>query len=634
MIQIKNISLSFGEQKLFDGTSCNIKPTERIGLVGRNGTGKSTLLKCIINKDMLEDGTISYPKDYRIAYMPQEVVLASTKSILDEALTAFDRIKELQKMIATLEKIVEKDHHDAKAIDQLIAAHEELIDLNPEKAEQKTIDVLLGLGFLKENLNKPVSSLSVGWKMRIVLAKLLLQDADFYLFDEPTNHLDLMAKNWFVEFLKKASFGYMLVCHERYIMEQLCESIFELELGSGKKYHMKYHAYEVQKKHDYAQLKQRHEQQDKEIKQKQRTIDRFRASASKSKMAKSMERSLQKVERLVLPPDPKSIRFSMPEPTRSGKVVLEVSNVSHSFKSNQTTDQPSLDKQLFKDVNFDIKRQERVALIAPNGVGKTTLFNLITERIPIQKGKIDLGYKVESALFHQDQHTVFSSTDSIFDNVLQRVKNKSESAVRAMLGAFLFEKDTVKKKFGVLSGGEKNRVAMATVLLQDANFLLLDEPTNHLDIYAKDVLLQALKSYQGTIFFVSHDHDFLSHLATRIIELKPSGIFDWHGDYSALKQSTEAPKEVRFKEKKITTPKEIKTKKTTTKNNREGQKKVSQLEKKIQQTERFIRQQEALFENLEWNSPEYEKHNKKLNELKQKLATVNKEWETVMQELI
>ena len=629
MIQIKNISLSYGEQKLFDEISCSIKSNERIGLVGRNGTGKSTLLKSMVKPSLLEDGTISMPKNYRIAYMPQEMVLSSSKSILDETLTALDRIQELQKQIIFLEKSVNQDPTDTKAIDQLVAAHEELIELNPEKSEQKAIDVLIGLGFASNNLSKPVNELSVGWKMRIVLAKLLLQSADFYLFDEPTNHLDLMAKNWFIQFLKNASFGFMLVCHERYIMQELCDSIFELELGKGKKYHQRYHAYEEQKKHDYEILKQRQKLQEKDIKNKQKTIDRFRASASKSKMAKSMERALDKVERIVLPPDPKTIHFSIPEPTRSGKIVLELSKVSHSFNAQATDSAPH---KLFENVNLEIKRQERVALIAPNGVGKTTLFNLITNRIPLQSGKITMGYKVEPALFHQDQHTIFSARNSIFENVVNKVKHKKESEIRAMLGCFLFEKEDINKKFGVLSGGEKNRVAMATVLLQDANFLLLDEPTNHLDIHAKDVLLQALKSFQGTIFFVSHDHDFIHHLATHIIELKPTGIFDWHGNYESLKQSTTQPTldAATKKNKKTSEPKQ----KNNSQDHRLQKKKLNSIEKTIEKMEKAIKKQSDLFKNLQWNDPEYQIQHKKLQDLQHDLVNAHKEWETIMQHLI
>jgi len=613
MIHINNISLQFGERTIFDDISLAIDLSDRIGLVGRNGSGKSTLLKTINNPSMLDDGIIAISKNKKVAYMPQEVTLLSNKSILQEAFSAFDRIKQLQAQTQELERIVHEDHNNTKAIDQLVSAHEELSLLEPDQSLAKTKQVLNGLGFKNEQFNKPVSILSVGWKMRIVLAKLLLQKADFYLFDEPTNHLDIVAKDWFIEFLQNADFGFMLVCHERYLMEKLCSSIFEIEIGSGKRYNMRYHAFEVQKEHDLALLEQKQTQQQKEIKQKRRTIERFRASASKSKMAKSMERALNKVELIEMPPSPKDIHFNLKDPVRAGRIVLEVNNVSHAFG----------EKKLFENINCKVERAERVALIAPNGVGKTTLFNLIVGNLPLQKGSIEFGYNVEHTIFHQDQHTAFDLDDTVLNNVLNKAINKTEAQIRSMLGSFLFIKDDVKKPFKVLSGGEKNRVAMATVLLQDANFLLLDEPTNHLDIYAKDILINALNSYKGTLFFVSHDHDFINGLATRIIELTPNGAFSYQGNYESYKQH-KAELENSAPQKQFIQKKQNKRKKETGHSQR---KQTQRLESKIDMLEKQIAKQEQAFAKLAWSSDEYLRSEQKLSTLKNELENVMREWE-------
>ena len=614
MIHINDIFLNFGERSLFDDISLTIDQSDRIGLVGRNGSGKSTLLKAINNPSILDDGIIAIAKNKTVAYMPQEVVLLSDKLILQETYEAFDRIEHLQAKTKELERVVQEDHHNTKAIDQLIAAHEELALLEPDQALAQTKRVLNGLGFKNEQFDKPVSTLSVGWKMRIVLAKLLLQKADFYLFDEPTNHLDIVAKDWFIEFLQNADFGFMLVCHERYLMEKLCSSIFEIELGNGKRYNMRYHAFEVQKEHDLALLMQKHTQQQKEIKQRRRTIERFRASATKSKMAKSMERALNKVELIEMPPSPKDIHFNFKDPVRPGRIVLEINNVAHAFD----------DKQLFKNVDCKIERGERVALIAPNGVGKTTLFNLVVGDLPLQNGSIEFGYNVEPTIFHQDQHAVFSLDDTVLNNVLNKVTNKTETQVRSMLGSFLFTKDDVNKPFKILSGGEKNRVAMATVLLQGANFLLLDEPTNHLDIYAKDILLNALNSYKGTLFFVSHDHDFINGLATRIIELTPNGAFSYQGNYASYKQHQAERESKSAPHSQTKQKKQTERKKTTEHVQR---KHIQKLENKIEKLEKQIAKQEQFFAELAWSSDEYQRSAQKLDELKKELAAVMSEWE-------
>jgi ATP-binding cassette, subfamily F, member 3 len=525
MICINNLTLAFGAQKIYDHMSCTIADDDRIGLVGRNGSGKSTLLKLIAEACVSPNSSISIAKNKTVAYFPQEVVLQSDKSIFDETLASFKQLSDLLQKAHTLEKLLEQDSSNTSVLEEYARIQEELIPLNQHKVKAEVQELLTGLGFKPEQFDQPVSQLSVGWKMRVVLAKLLLQNADFYLFDEPTNHLDIVAKDWFLNFLMKASFGFILVCHERYFLNKLCKKILELELGKAKLYTGNYTLYEHQKEHDRLLLEAAYLQQQKEIQTKQATIDRFRYKASKAKMAQSMIKSLEKVERITLPPSPKNVAISFPPVQQSGKTVMQVEHVSYSFDK----------KQLFKNVTFTLERGDKVALIAPNGAGKTTLFNLISGNYPLQNGKITFGHNVKFAVFDQDQTAALPLEKTIIEAIEESSPRISQQVIRTTLGAFLFSNEDVNKKIKVLSGGEKNRVGMIKILLQDANLLLLDEPTNHLDIPSKEVLLKALQQYHGTILFVSHDQDFINELATKILELTPSGALLYQGNYDTYR---------------------------------------------------------------------------------------------------
>ena len=360
-------------------------------------------------------------------------------------------------------------------------------------AQAKTEQVLKGLGFTAAMFEQSVEQLSVGWKMRLVLAKLLLQNADFYLFDEPTNHLDLPTKEWFFEFLKDGNFGFLMVSHDRHYLEKACDYILALEHSKAVYFRGNLSAYLTMRENQQAVLQSAHARQQKELARKQATIERFRASASKARMAQSMIKQLEKIERIELEPMLPTISLNFPPTTRPGSVVLSLKNIEHAFD----------ERVLFKNVQGTIARGERVALVAPNGMGKTTLFSLISGALPLTHGTVTFGTNVTTAVFEQDQMRALNPDHTVYEEVLAAAPAVAESTIRTFLGSFLFSGETVRKKISVLSGGERNRVAMVKVLLQKANFLLLDEPTNHLDLYAKDVLLQALKQYQGTILFVS-----------------------------------------------------------------------------------------------------------------------------------
>lgn len=621
MITLSGLTLSFGQQKIFNKISFIINPHQRIGLVGPNGTGKSTLLKVISGMQPLDDGTVSINRHTKIAYLPQEVVLASPLSIEQETMAAFEKLASLQHESELLQKKADTQSLTPEDIEHMAHIYEELNTLDPDECKRQVHAMLIGLGFFPEQFDKPVAQLSVGWKMRIVLAKLLLKKADFYLFDEPTNHLDIIAKDWFISFLKQAPFGFMMVCHERYILDQLCTSILELELGTAHMYTGNYSSYEKQKEHNLALLHSAYEQQQREIAKTQATINRFRASASKAKMAQSMLKSLEKMERIEIPPSSKMLSFSFPACVQPGKIVLKLENISHTFGI----------KKLFDHVDCIIARGEKVALIAANGVGKTTLFNLIAHKLPLQHGTITFGHNVHWALFDQDQNAALNLQKTVFENIQDACSGITDQQIRSFLGAFLFSNDDIYKKVGVLSGGEKNRVGMVRTLLQKANLLLLDEPTNHLDIPSKAMLLRALQQFNGTILFVSHDHDFISKLATHILELTPHGIKSYPGTYEAYKyhKAQEAAQQQQTIAPKMVQQTPIKNYKDN--NAQQDQhKKAKSLEKKIDFLEHEIKKIEASFAHLNYGTVEYKKAEEKLKEIKEQHQKLFNEWEKLL----
>lgn len=623
MIQAKQLNLSFGAQDVFNNISFLINPNQRIGLVGRNGSGKSTLLKVIAGLHPVDSGVVALSKDFTLGYLPQEVVLESDQPIVQETFDTFTTIHTIKHELATLEPQLATNNDPDLAIRY---AHlcEALIHEEPEKKLALTKKMLLGLGFSEIQFEQPVNTLSTGWKMRIVLAKLLLKDADFYLFDEPTNHLDLIAKEWFLGFLKKAKFGFMIVCHERYFMNELCNQILELENGNGKIYPGNYTFYEQQKEKDLQQLEAQYEQQQRELKSKMATIERFRASATKAKMAQSMLKSVEKIERITLPPSPKTVNFHLPVIKQPGKIVLTVTNLAQTFI---TKDQR--EKRIFSNVTFQIERGQKVALIASNGVGKTTLFNVIVGNLPIQQGGVAFGHNVHAAIFAQDQSTMFDGNKSILDNLITRCGNKTEQQIRTFLGSFLFSGDDTNKKIRVLSGGEKNRVGMVFVLLQDANFLLLDEPTNHLDIPSKDVLIKALQAFEGTLFFVSHDRDFINALATHTIELSPQGTKTYHGNYDAYVTYKQAQQQesAHVAPTKNTVQAKAPQAAADTLSAFEQRKKIKRLEEKIERLEKQIAHQELSFAELAYGSKEFTAAQARLVELKKTYTLAFEEWE-------
>ncbi len=634
MIHLRDAQLFFGNQPVFDHINSMFQKHDRIGLVGRNGSGKTTLLKAIVGLQKLDGGSITVTGGCRVAYLPQEVVMHSTCSIVEQVLRGHPEVGPLRIRQEQLEPSVESG--DADAVNEYGEIIEKLSYHDVESIIVRVQDMLIGLGFKSEQFQDSVQTLSVGWQMRVVLANMLLADADFYLFDEPTNHLDIVAKDWFLEFMKQSSFGFLLVCHEKYFLNALCSEIFELEIGKGTLYTGNYDQYESEKGRYLESLEQAYLEQQRDIKKKEEWIARFKAKATLAKKAKSMERSIEKMDLIELPPQPKSVNFNFGAVQRAGKIVFKAEGLSYSFEN----------KIIFRNGSFQIERGERIALVAPNGGGKTTLFNLITGKYKLQAGNYEHGYNVQIAVFEQEQHKVLNPNKTLLEEVFHNSTKKTEEQVRSFLGAFLFGKEEILKKTKVLSGGERNRLSMVKILLQDANFLLLDEPTNHLDIPSKEILLRALKQFDGTIFFVSHDHDFVNTLATRVLELRADGIYSYHGNYdSYLQQKQEALAYEKSKQKGEVSLKN---------NNQNGifqarsneldsalskahdydiKKSMHKLERLISSLEQDLLKIQEKFADLEYGTTAFDAQQKKLEETQEKLKNANKDWESLFSSL-
>lgn len=620
MIQLKDLTLFFGQQTIFNHISFNIDTQHKIGLVGRNGAGKSTLLNTIAGFQKPDDGTISIAASITIAYMKQDVVLTSSRTILMEALSARPTLATILDELSDLEPKIENNSATEKEFVHYAQLHNDLHEQQFETTKAKAQQMLVGLGFTQEQFNAYVDTLSVGWKMRLVLAKLLLQEADFYLFDEPTNHLDLSAKDWFVDFLCNAPFGFMLVSHDKYFLDTVCNHICEISRGNLTCYTGNFDTYIAQKEAQAEQIEKKFEQQQKMIQQKTATIKRFAAKATKARMAQSMLKSLAKIELIEPESEEKAVAISLPKTTQPGKIVLTINNLQFGFS----------DTPIFDHASCEILRGHKVALVAPNGTGKSTLLNVIMGKYKAKSGTMTFGHNVTATFFEQDQNKSLNHKNTILQEVESVCRTSEDRArVRGLLGAFLFSGSDVEKPISVLSGGEKNRVAMVKILLAHANFLILDEPTNHLDLISKEILLNALTQFDGTLLFVSHDRDFLNNLATDIIELTPTALHHYSGNYDEY---------LYHKQQAVTTiPTKSQeqihnTKQPTPENStqRAHRKQVQQLESLINKLEK---QHAALvneFETLTYSSPMYQKKLDELKTLEKKVQEHYAAWETLI----
>ncbi len=526
MLQLTEAGKRFGHKLLFDDLDWLITPKERTGLVGGNGTGKSTLLKIIAGLEQLDYGSLSITKGMRIGYLPQDGLRVIGRTVFAECLSVFAGVKDLEIELESLtDRMSELDPESEEyrqVSERFERADSEFRSLDGYTIEAQVGGVLTGLGFRKEDWSRQTEEFSGGWQMRIALAKLLLEKPNLLLLDEPTNHLDLEARDWLEDYLTNYEFAFLLISHDRYFLDITVKKITEVWNKKVHFYTGGYEKYRQQKAERLAQLESAYKNQQDKIAQLETFINRFRAQATKAKQVQSRIKELEKIERIELPPEEKVIHFSFPQPKPSGRIVAQFKNVAKSYG----------DKHVLRDVGFAIERGDRIALVGVNGAGKSTLMKLLSGTEPLSSGEYTIGHNVNLDYFAQDQYKELDPEARVLDDLGEAAPRTTETELRNLLGCFLFSEDDVFKRIGVLSGGERNRYALARMLLHPANFLLLDEPTNHLDIRAKDVLLEALEKFTGTVMFVSHDRYFIENLATRVFEVVDGTVHVFPGNFA------------------------------------------------------------------------------------------------------
>jgi ATP-binding cassette subfamily F protein 3 len=514
MLQLSGAGKRFGPRLLFENADWLITPTEKTALVGANGTGKSTMMKILGGLESLDYGTMQRTKGMSIGYLPQDGLSLSGRTVFEECLSVFDELRamegEFERLAHALAELDPESAEYAAAADRYSHVEGRLRHHDVYALDAQVGTVLTGLGFSKEDWTRGTEEFSGGWQMRIALAKLLLEQPDLLLLDEPTNHLDLETRNWLENYLSTWPNGYILISHDRYFLDVTVNKIIEIWNKGLHVYHGNYEKYLTQKVERRAQLESAYRNQREHIEHLEAFISRFRYQATKAKQVQSRIKELDKIERIEIPLEEPVPHFSFPPAPPSGRTVVEVADLAMQYE----------EKRVLEDVNFTIERGDRIALVGVNGAGKSTLIRLLSGQETPTRGTLKLGHNVVAEYFAQDQYKVLDPAARMLDDMTRTASKVAEKDLRSLLGCFLFSGDDVFKPLGVLSGGERNRYALARILVSPANFLLLDEPTNHLDLRAKDVLLEAIGKFTGTVIFVSHDRYFIDGLAAKVFEIE------------------------------------------------------------------------------------------------------------------
>lgn len=636
ILSCNNLNKSFGVDSILEDVSFTINEGDKVGIIGVNGTGKTTLFKIISNEYGYDSGDIYTSKDCEIGYLEQNTNFYSEKTILEEVLEVFKPLIEMEKDLRQLEiKIAEEGSKpNSKILDKLMNEYSHKMELfssnNGYGYKSEAKGVLIGLGFKDSDFDKPVNVLSGGEKTRVLLGKLLLKKPTLLLLDEPTNHLDSDAIEWLEFFLKQYRGTIMLISHDRYFLDQVVNRTFEIYNKKLKTYNGNYSDFvELSKIEKELEIK-KYEDQQKELKKQEESIERLKAYGREKhlKRARSKEKALDKIDVLDKPElYRKKAKISFNPSVVSGNDVMQIKDVSMGFD----------DRLLFKDVNLDIYRGEKVALIGPNGIGKSTLFKIIMEELSPFSGEIKLGTNVNVSYFHQEQKTL-DLNNTIIEEIWKDNTNLTQTEIRSMLGAFLFENDDVFKQISSLSGGERARVAILKLILSKANFLLLDEPTNHLDIDSKEVLEEALNNYTGTIFTISHDRYFLNTVVDKILVLNQDGITEYLGNYDYYMAKKKELDEINtvIEEETEKTKTQIKEEKRKEREERERQKKnrnkIANTEKEIEEIEIKIGELDELLCLEEvYSNPEKSKEvSLEKSNLEDRLSELYELWEELM----
>ncbi len=528
MISINNLTVAFGGFTLLNDINFHINDNDKIGLVGKNGAGKSTLLKIILGLNSPTEGKIVRPSGLKIGYLPQQMEHAKDKNVIDETLTAFSELFELQKRVEDISlQLAERTDYQSREYGNLIVSLNECNDrlamLESEPAESQAERVLSGLGFKKEDFTRPTSTFSQGWNMRIELAKILLKKPDMLLLDEPTNHLDIESIEWFEDYLKNFSGAIVLISHDRKFLDNITNRTVEIMLGKIYDYKVPYSTYKVLRKERIEQQRAAYENQQRMIDKTEEFIERFRYKATKSNQVQSRIKQLEKLERIEVDlEDNAAMTVKFPPAPRSGQVVFKAVDTAIGYGSKVIAD----------GINMTIERGEKIAFVGRNGEGKTTMMRVITRELFPLEGEAALGYNVDLGYYAQNQEDILDKSDTVFGTLDKIAVGDIRTRLRDILAAFLFKGEDIDKKVAVLSGGERARLAMAKLMLRPHNLLALDEPTNHMDLLSKDILKQALLRYDGTLIIVSHDRDFLDGLVNKVYEFKDGKVKEHLGGIS------------------------------------------------------------------------------------------------------
>jgi ATP-binding cassette subfamily F protein 3 len=652
MIQLSGAGKRFGHKLLFENADWLITPHDRIGLVGGNGTGKSTLMKVLAGMDTFDYGSLVVAKGTSAGYLPQDGLTLSGRSVFAECMSVFDDLRAMETELESLtHSMAELDHTSAEysaVADRYHRVEHEFRTRDGYSIESEVGRVLMGLGFTKEDWPRLTDEFSGGWQMRLALAKLLLQQPNLLLLDEPTNHLDLEARNWLEEYLQNYPHAFVLISHDRYFLDVTVNKIAEIWNKRFWFYTGNYDKFLAQKTQRNEQLQAAYRNQRDRIEQLEVFINRFRYQATKAKQVQSRIKELEKIERIEIPPEEKTIHFSFPQPKPSGRIVAEFEGVAKTYPGKNG----GAEKEVFRNVSFMIERGERIALVGVNGAGKSTLIKLLAGTEKVTRGEYRLGHNVEADYFAQDQYKELDPDACILDDLGDASPGSGETELRSLLGCFLFSDEDVFKKIGVLSGGERGRYALLRLLLHPANFLLLDEPTNHLDLRAKDVLLNALVEYTGTVVFVSHDRYFIDKLATRVFEVGDGKVEIFPGNYEdylwrkqggSAKQNEAIRQQLSWSEAAPQAPSNgnqasveavpaAKAKRLNPIKRKKMEDRIRELEGEISRAETVIAQCETALQDFV-SAEESQRQSQELGQRKAAHAALIKEWEDLSQSL-
>ncbi len=643
MVGVNKITLSFADRFLFNNVSFIINKQERIGLVGKNGAGKSTMLKILAGVQQADSGNISTPSDFSLGYLPQDMEFEEGRTVWEEAATVFANLARIQLNINEINnQLVTREDYESDSylqlLDDLTHLNEQLILLDASNMDASIEQLLLGLGFKRSDFTRPTSEFSGGWRMRIELAKILLTNANLLLLDEPTNHLDIESIQWLEDFLKVYEGAIVLISHDRAFLDNVTNRTIEISIGKVYDYKAPYTKYVQLRKERREQEIAAYNNQQKQIKDTEDFIDRFRSKATKAVQVQSRIKQLDKIDRIEIDvEDTAAMRFYFPPAPRSGKVALDIIDVGKAYGA----------KQIFNHAEISVVRGEKVAFVGKNGEGKSTMVKLI---VGLEKhtGVIEIGHNVSLGYYAQNQSDILDGNKTLFETIDDEATGDMRTKVRGLLGSFLFSGEDVDKKVKVLSGGERARLAFCKLLLKPINLLILDEPTNHLDLRSKEILKEALRAYDGAMIVISHDRDFLQGLTEKVYEFKGGSVNQHIGDvYEFLRtRKVQSFKEIEKGIGESIKKETVKPSSNVSTQNlfelkKELKRECKSLKNTVQNSEKLIASCEAVAEKLNhslqnpsfYKDKDYEKVMKEWQENNANLEEVMKKWESAMESL-